>query len=65
MKPCDCKDSVDVSKLDHSGIAFNEDSLVVEPNHVVLTMGPLRLQIGMERFKQFAEWYFEEQEIKK
>lgn len=35
LRPCDCKDFRDVSMLESSGIAHNENSLVVEPNHVI------------------------------
>ena len=64
LRPCDCKDSRDVSMLECSGISHNENSLVVEPNHVILTMGHTQIKIGMKQFKDFAEWYLEEQEIK-
>jgi len=61
MKPCNCKDAGDVKKLNENGIAFNDESIVVIPNYVVLKMGHTQIQIGMNRFKQFAEWYLTDQ----
>lgn len=64
LSPANCKDFEDVKKLECSGIGFNDQSIVVQPNHVVLTMGHTTIIIGMKRFRQFAEWYLEDQEIK-
>jgi hypothetical protein len=64
LKPCDCKDIEDTKKLSEQGISFNEDSLIVEPNKVILKLGHVTVNISMHRFKQFAEWYLTEQEIK-
>lgn len=64
LRPCDCKDKVTAAKLNEQGIVYNEDSISVEPNVVVLKMGHTSVRIPMSRFKLFAEWYLEEQEIK-
>jgi len=65
LRPCDCKDMVTASKLNEQGIGHNGDSITVEPNVVVLKMGHTTIRIPMGRFKMFAEWYLEEQEIGK
>ena len=63
LKPCDCKDLLTANKLNEQGIRQNGDSIVIEPSVVVLTMGHTTVRIPMSRFKIFAEWYLEEQEI--
>ena len=63
FKPCDCKDMATVGKLKEQGIGHNDQSILVEPNVVVLTMGHTTVRIPMARFKMFAEWYLEEQDI--
>lgn len=63
LKPCDCKDMETASKLNEQGIGQNEDSITVEPNVVILKMGHTSIRIPMQKFKLFAEWYLEEQEI--
>jgi len=57
LRPCDCKDSVDTSQLHEQGIGHNDESIMVCPNHVLLTMGHTTVKVGMARFKMFAEWY--------
>lgn len=63
LKPCDCKDMATASKLKEQGIGHNDQSILVEPNVVVLTTGHTTVRIPMARFKMFAEWYLEEQDI--
>lgn len=63
LRPCDCKDSVDTSRLEEQGIGANDESIQVIPNYVLLTMGHTTVKISMARFKMFAEWYLEPQEI--
>jgi len=63
LKPCDCKDAETASKLNEQGIGYNDQSITVEPNVVVLKMGHTQIKIPMQRFKIFAEWYLTEQEI--
>lgn len=63
LKPCDCKDIKTINKLKEQGIGHNDQSILVEPNVVVLTMGHTTVKISMERFKMFAKWYLEEQDI--
>lgn len=64
LRPCDCKDAHDASMLETQGIKHNDEGISVMPNYVELTMGHTTIKIGMKRFKMFAEWYLEEQEIK-
>lgn len=62
MRPCDCK-SIDESMtmLHEQGIKFNDEGITVEPNRVIIEVGPCRLIVSMKRFKQWAEWYLEDQ----
>ncbi len=64
LRPCDCKDMHTASKLNEQGIGHNDESITVEPNVVVLKMGHTTVNIPMDRFFMFAQWYLEEQEIK-
>ena len=64
LKPCDCKDSYDVDKLNTVGIGINNKSISVRPNIVILEMDHTTVKIPMSTFKRFATWYLEEQEIK-
>lgn len=64
LRPCDCKDAVDTKKLVEQGIGHNDESITVIPNYVLLTMGHTEIKISMNRFKMFAQWYLQEQEIK-
>jgi hypothetical protein len=52
-----------VSKLNEQGIAHNEQGIMIRPNYVILTMDHTTVKIPMTRFRMFAEWYLEEQEI--
>ena len=61
MKPCDCKDNNGISKLREGGIAFNDNRITVEPPLVVLRVGMCSASISQIMFKQFAEWYLEDQ----
>ena len=63
LKPCDCKDIETASRLNEQGIGHNDQSIMVEPNVVILTMGHTKVRIPMQRFRMFAEWYLEEQDI--
>lgn len=64
LKPCDCKDMTTASRLNEQGIRYNEDSITVEPNVVVLKMGHTSIRIPMQMFKLFAVWYLSEQDVK-
>jgi hypothetical protein len=62
MKPCDCKDIMTTkNKLNEQGMFINKDGIEVIPNSVFLTIGPVRVQIPMNHFRRFAEWYLEDQ----
>jgi hypothetical protein len=63
LRPCDCHDIYTASKLNEQGIGHNDESITLEPNVVILKMGRTTIQIPMQRFKIFAEWYMTEQEI--
>ncbi len=63
LRPCDCKDQATANKLNEQGIGHNDQSIMIEPNSVVLTMGHTTLKIPMATFEIFAKWYLEEQEI--
>jgi len=52
-------------KLNEQGIKHNDQGICVQPNVVILTMGHTEIKIPMSRFKMFAEWYLEPQEIEK
>jgi len=64
MRPCDCKSMEEANDLDHSGLTLNNDSIRVRPGIVLLSIGPADIKISMYRFKQFAEWYLEDQNEK-
>lgn len=55
MRPCDCKDTYTTMRLQEHGIGHNKQSIMVEPNCVVLTMDHTTVKISMDRFKMFAE----------
>lgn len=63
LKPCDCKDLHTASKLNELGIGYNDQSIMIEPNSVILTIGHTIIRIPQARFKMFAEWYLEAQDI--
>ena len=63
LRPCDCKDQFTANMLNEQGIGVNDESISVHPNYVLLTMGHTTVKISMGRFKLFAEWYLQEQEI--
>lgn len=63
MKPCDCKSINDTIRyLNEAGISFNENSLIVLPCRVELTIGRTTTKIPMHLFRLFAEWYLEDQQ---
>jgi len=61
MKPCDCKDSIDVKKLNDQGLTFNEWSILIKPTGVWISNPTTELRIPMNKFKSFAEWYLTDQ----
>lgn len=64
LKPCDCHSFVKQSKLNEVGIGHNDQSIRLDSGRVVLEMGHTTVTIPGKRFKMFAEWYLEEQELK-
>ena len=63
IRPCDCKDMFTARKLNEQGIAINNQSIVVEPSVVILTMDHTTIRINQKTFQIFAEWYLKEQEL--
>lgn len=65
-KPSDCNSMVQALELkEGNGLAFNDFSIKVQPNVVVLTTTYAEIKIPMVHFKRFAEWYLEPQELTK
>ena len=64
MRPCDCPDWSTTQKLNEQGLRFNEWSIVVQPNSVIIENTTTTMRIPMNRFKAFAEWYLEDQTCK-
>jgi len=61
MKPCDCKDLLDVSRMNESGISFNDHRIEVCPPSVFIDLGiSCRVRISQRKFKRLAEWYLSE-----
>lgn len=52
-------------QLSEQGISHNEDSIHIKPNVVIIKRGHTTMEIPMQLFKKFAEWYLMEQEITK
>lgn len=63
LRPCDCEDEYTARKLNEQGIGYNDQSIMLEPSVVTITMGHTTIRIPQNRFKMFAEWYLESQEI--
>jgi len=64
LRPCDCIDEYTAQKLNEQGIGHNDQSITVTNGRVVLEMGHTTIKVGRRRFKQFAEWFLEEQTLK-
>jgi len=64
LRPCDCICKSDAMKLNEQGIGYNNQSLSVEPNLVVMVIDSATIRIPMGLFRKFAQWYLEPQEIK-
>ena len=64
LKPCNCKDMATARKLKEQGISHNDNSIIINPSVVSMTIGRTTTEIPMNVFKIFAEWYLNEQEIK-
>jgi ribonucleotide reductase alpha subunit len=64
LTPCECKDNVNVRRLNEQGIGHNEYSLEVHPNRVILRTNDAELRIPQNIFEKFARWYLEPQELK-
>ena len=64
MKPCDCKDKVDLEKLNEQAISDNKVGIEVRPNVVILTFneGSVTIRVPQCHFRVLAEWYLEDQE---
>lgn len=61
-RPCDCRSIYDTrTLLNEQGIKTNDEGIEVIPNYVLMTLGNTQIKISQTRFKQFAEWYLEDQ----
>ena len=64
MRPCDCKSIEEATNnLTEQGLRFNDEAIHIMPQLVILTFGSVEIKMSMSRFKSFAEWYLEDQEI--
>ncbi len=61
MKPCDCDQEVKVNKLQEQGLCYNGEIIIVDSAGVKIQIGVCTMKIHHKRFKQFAEWYLENQ----
>ena len=61
MRPCDCKCTVDSAQLDHQGIASNCEGIMVIGNQVEIKIDRTKVMISVYRFRQWAEWFLEDQ----
>lgn len=62
MKPCDCNSIEEANKLNEQGIAFNDVSIEVIPNQVIINQGRCQLKMWQDHFKRLAQWYLTAQE---
>lgn len=63
LKPCDCHSFAQEQKLNEVGIAHNDEAIRLDSGRVRLEMGHTTVMISRQRFKMFAEWYLEDQEL--
>jgi len=63
LRPCDCKDQAEAHLLQEQGIKHNDEGITINPNYVLIEVGSVTLKVSMQRFKQWAEWYLEPQDI--
>ncbi len=63
LRPCDCTDEHKARLLDNRGIKHNNEGVTVEYGRVTLELGTTTVKISVHRFKQFAKWFLEKQEI--
>jgi hypothetical protein len=61
MRPCDCKDKVDLEKLDHQGTIVGGTEIEVRPNLVILTVGQCKVWMPQRHFERMAQWYLGDQ----
>lgn len=64
MRPCDCETYQELDELREQGLAFNQRSIMVRLNHVILENGPGSLKLSKNDFKNFAQWYLTDQDEK-
>ena len=65
IKPCDCIDQSRCDMLNEQGIGIGDNQILVEGGGVFIKNSTTTLRIPLKHFKRFAEWFLEEQEIKK
>jgi len=64
LRPCDCRDIMTASMLEEQGLSINNNSIFVKPNVVILKIDRTTIEIPMNIFKTFSEWYLTEQKLK-
>ena len=61
-RPCDCRDLYTIEKeLYVNGMSINENSITIKGGPVIIEIGPCTVKIPFNHFKQFAEWFLEDQ----
>lgn len=63
LRPCDCGDNATASLLNEQGIGTTNGTIMIKPNIVEITLSDTTIRIPMSRFKRYAEWYLEPQDI--
>lgn len=61
--PADCVDQYMAQKLDCQGIGVNDYHISIEPNLVYIKNSFGQINIPMQTFRKFAEWFLEKQDI--
>lgn len=64
MRPCDCNSLLDVSKLQETGIKYNDESLNTKGHYVEIKIPNANIKISAHVFKRFAKWFLEDQTTK-
>ena len=65
MKPCECKSTLDSSQLKHqritSRVGSSRKGITVIGNLVEIEIDRTKTLVSVYRFKQWAEWFLEDQ----
>ncbi len=63
LRPCDVTIFIRPELLYTQGTGINGDSIRVTHGYVELELGNTTLKINHKLFKDFSEWYLEEQQV--